>query len=324
MLSVTQRILRTGLLLPLAISTFGQQPTSSQTSRDDIPVIASDSLPIVPGDQITVKVFDVAELDQAHLRVTDAGDIPLLLLGSVKITGLTPAAASKLIAAAYMDHRFLRDAHVAVIVESYSSSDVTVFGYAIGAQSSSTTNGLTVPLATPKPLLTVLSLAGGLSDRASRTVTVQRRDRSIKPFRVLLPNNPAPGQVDETMIYPGDTIIVPRAGFVYVLGDVAHSSSVLMSEDGSISLMQALSQVGSPLPSASYSSVAIFRKVDGEYRNIPANFGKIIKGKEPDVQLKAEDVIWVPFSFGKNLLVNGASIAAAVSSATATGIIYSH
>jgi polysaccharide export outer membrane protein len=126
------------------------------------------------------------------------------------------------------------------------------------------------------------------------------------------------------MIYPGDTIVVPRAGIVYILGDVGLPHGVVMQENGEISLMQALSQAGSPLPNAGLKKVKIFRKADGQYQPLTVNLGMMTKGKIPDIQLKAEDVIWVPYSFGKNLMINGASIASAIGGATASGIIYTH
>lgn len=314
-----------GITLALALSLNGAACLGAQSlstaGKASAPLAVTESLPIQSGDTLSLKVLDVPELDQTNLRVTDNGDVPLLLLGSVHVAGLTPAQASASIAAAYTDRSFLRNAHVAVSVDNYSLSDVTVFGYVIGATSTAGTAGITVPIATPTPLLTVLARAGGFSDRASRTVTIQRRDRSIPPFNVDLPNEPTLARIDRTMIYPGDTLIVPRAGTVYILGHVNRSSGVLMTQDGTLSLMQALSQAGSPLPAAS-SKLRIFRKSDGQYSQLNVDLDKIEKGKQEDIQLQDADVIWVPFSYAKNLLVNGAQITAALASATATGIIY--
>jgi polysaccharide export outer membrane protein len=316
-------VLRAGACL-LAIAQVQAQLQSAPRPLGYSGTATADSLPIVAGDIVAVHVFDIAELDQVHLHVTDAGDVPLLLIGPTKIAGLTPGEASQLIARTYMDQKFLRNAHVAITVEQYSSSSsVTIFGYVVGASGSNGTIGVNLPIFSPQPLLTVLAMAGGVSDRASHTVTIQRRDHNIKPFSVLVPNNPEVALASQTIIYPGDTIMVPRAGIVYVLGDVNHSSGVVMAEDGKISLMQALSQAGSPLPTAGLAKIMIFRKINGEYKTLTENVGEMVKGKTPDIELMAEDVIWVPFSYGKNLLVNGASIAAAVGSATASGIIYS-
>ncbi len=45
---------------------------------------SGESLRIGPGDQIHVTVVDSPELDQ-HPRVTDAGEVPLIGVGAVKI-----------------------------------------------------------------------------------------------------------------------------------------------------------------------------------------------------------------------------------------------
>ena len=43
-----------------------------------------ESLLIGPGDLLHVQVFDTPELEQKDVRVTDAGELPLLLGGNVK------------------------------------------------------------------------------------------------------------------------------------------------------------------------------------------------------------------------------------------------
>jgi len=314
-----------GLVLASAVAALGQQPAASQSGDTTAPE-ARDSVSIIPGDIVDIHVLNLPELDQLKTRVTDAGEVTLLLGGSVKIEGLTPGAAGLAIANAYMDRHILRNAHVNVTLEdeSYSFHTVTVFGYVVGAPGGMGTNGVSLALPSPRPLLTVLAMAGGLNDRASHTITIQRRDRSIKPFSVFIPNNPEEALANQPMIYPGDIVDVPRAGIVYILGDVGTPHGVVMQEDGKISLMQALSQAGSALPTAGLKNVMVFRREDGDYKPLSVNVGKIVRGKDPDIALKAEDVVWVPFSYGKNLLVNGASIIASLGSATASGVIIYH
>ena len=86
---------------------------------------SGESLRIGPGDQIHVTVIDSPELDQ-HPRVTDAGEVPLVGVGGVKIAGLTPGEAAaaihdKLIAAHYLNHP-----EVTVAVEQYATQTVSV------------------------------------------------------------------------------------------------------------------------------------------------------------------------------------------------------
>lgn len=312
-----------GLVLIYAVGLSGQQPPASR-SDDTITSGAHDSFLIIPGDIINIHVLNLPELDQQKVRVTDAGEAPLLLGDPVKVEGLTPGAAGKAIENAYIDRHLLRNAHVSVTIDdsSYSYHAASVIGYVAGT--TGTTNGVSVPLPAPRPLLTVLAMAGGLSDRASHTITIQRRDKSVKPFSVFIPNNPEVALANQPMIYPGDIVDVPRAGIVYIMGDVGTPHGVVMQEDGNISLMEALSQAGSVLPNSSLHNVMVFRKTDGDYKPLKVNVGKIAKGKEPDIAMKAEDVVWVPYSYGKNILVNASSIIAALGSAGTEGIIINH
>jgi len=312
-----------GLVLLSAAGAFGQLAATPQPEEANASGV-HDSISLIPGDIVNIHVLDLPDLDQVKVRVTDAGEIPLLLSEPIRVEGLTPGGAAQAIAAAYMDRHILRNAHVSVTLEdsSYTFHSVTVFGFVGGAVG--VNNGVTIPLPAPRPLMTVLAMAGGISDRASHTVTIQRRDRSSKPFSVFIPNDPEVALADQPMIYPGDIVDVPRAGIVYILGDVGTPHGVVMQEDGKISLMQALSQAGSTLPNSGLRNVMVFRRADGDYKQISVNVGKVAKGKAPDIELKAEDVVWVPYSYGKNLLVNSASIIAALGSASTEGIIINH
>lgn len=321
--SASRITLLVGLALLSAVSAIGQQPValgSEETNASG----TRDSISIIPGDIVNIRVLNLPELDQPKVRVTDSGEVPFLVCGPVKIEGLTPSEAGQTIAALCMDRNVLKNAHVSVVLEdsSYAFHSATVFGYVAGSISG--TNGVTIPLPAPRPLLTVLAMAGGLSDRASHTITIQRRDRNSKPFDVFIPNDPGQALANDPLIYPGDIVNVPRAGIVYILGDVGTPHGVVMQEDGKMSIMQALSQAGSTLPNSGLRNVMVFRKADRDYKQLKVNVGRISKGKDPDIALKAEDVVWVPYSYGKNILVNATSIIAALGSASTEGLVINH
>src|ERR1700677_681493 len=103
MVSAIRSFLLASLFLSSMGIAFAQQPAVTPPCG-----VASsgtkDSFPIIIGDKVTVKILDAPELEQDNLRVTDAGDIPLLLLGPVKICDLTPEGASREIAKAYTNH----------------------------------------------------------------------------------------------------------------------------------------------------------------------------------------------------------------------------
>ena len=54
---------------------------------------------IGPGDMLEVQVFDTPEWAQ-QVRVNDAGEIDLVVGGTVKVAGLTPSAAKRVVEAA--------------------------------------------------------------------------------------------------------------------------------------------------------------------------------------------------------------------------------
>ncbi len=58
-----------------------------------------ESLVIGPGDVVHVQVFDTPDLNE-NARVTDSGELPLVLGGKIKPASLTPGEAARSIEAA--------------------------------------------------------------------------------------------------------------------------------------------------------------------------------------------------------------------------------
>src|ERR1039457_5531850 len=58
-----------------------------------LPAQTKESLLIGPGDLLHVQVFETPELEE-HARVTDAGELPLIMGGGVKVAALTPVQAA--------------------------------------------------------------------------------------------------------------------------------------------------------------------------------------------------------------------------------------
>lgn len=272
-------------------------------------LFAQESLLIGPGDLLHVQVLDTPELEQ-HPRVTDSGEIPLVGVGTLKVAGLTPAAAAQKIQAFLISSHFMNHPAVTVTVDQYATQSISVLGqvklpgvFAITA---------------PRSVLDAVALAGGLTDVADRHVTIQRRDRSIKPITYDLSNNANQAMKDQVEVYPGDIVLVPHAAIAYVLGDVNRPSGIVMQNNHSqLTAMQAVSLAGGTQPSAVPSHARLIRRLaDGGYQEIPMNFSLIQKGKRPDVTLQPDDVIYIPFSYLRNIGANVAGILAATASAS--------
>lgn len=267
----------------------------------------TESLTIGPGDMLHLKVLEAPELEQSS-RVSDAGTLTLILGGKVQVAGLTPAEAAVAIERTLVEGHFVLTPHVSVTTEQTATQNVTILGQVRTPGS--------YPIATPRPILDVLALAGGLNDLAQRRVTIQRHASKERVDYVL--SNSANAALDANVpVYPGDTVLVPKADVVYVLGDVNRPGGIaIVTNDSKLSALQALSLAGGTPPNAVPSHSRLIRKqADGSHVELPLQLSAMQKGKEPDIPLQGDDIIYVPFSYARNMAVGAGSLVGATSSA---------
>ena len=272
------------------------------------PLLAqNESLLIGPGDDVNVEVFDTPDLDQ-NSRVTDAGDFPLMLGGTVRLASLTPAEAARTIEAALIRSHVMYYPRVLVTVTQYATQSVTVFGQVVKPG--------TYSIDTPRSVVDVLGLAGGLTDLADRHVTIERHT-SHRQVSYYVSNRADDLLNQKVMVNPGDKVVVPKAGIIYVLGDVARPGGYPMTNnDGTLTVLQAVATAGGTASSAAPNSSRLIRRTAvGGYQSDPIPFSAMQKGKKPDIPLQAGDIVYVPFSYLRNAALGVTSIAAAATGA---------
>ncbi len=108
-------------------------------------------------------------------------------------------------------------------------------------------------------LLDIISEAGGTTPFAAQQATVKRR-ASEEKLTASLSNDPAELLAQEVELQPGDTVIVPKAGIVYVLGDVGRPGGYLMQNSGRISLLEAVALAEGPTRTAAKKRTRLIRK----------------------------------------------------------------
>ena len=258
------------------------------------------------GDLLRITVLREPELDQ-HVRVLDSGDVVLTLTGRIAVQGLTPAQASARIADRYRAGNFLLHPEVAVFVEEYATQAVTILGQVAHPGA--------IHLAAPRTLIDVISLAGGLTPDADRHIVVQRGGKGGERIRAFLPNRAEDALNADILVRPGDTVVVPKAGIVYVLGDVAHPGGYVMRNDSQLTVLQAIALAAGTSRTASEKRVRLVRNVDGISQSVDLPLHDMERGRAPDVPLRADDIVYVPFSLAKNISLGIANITAAASSA---------
>jgi polysaccharide export outer membrane protein len=270
-------------------------------------------LPIHSGDLVHIEVANTPEMESTP-RVTDAGQVPVLGAGNVKVAGLSPADAAAAIQARLVQVHYLNHPEVTLTVEQYATQNVSVMGEVKSAGAYSIT--------TARPVLDVLALAGGLTPEADRNILVARQGDTDHPLHYYVSNDGRDALSKTILVNPGDTIVVPRAGIVYILGDVNRPGGYVMSNNESqLTLLQAFALAGGATRAAKQKHAYLIRKVPGGYQDTKFSLVDFEVGKRADMALVPGDVLYVPFSFGRNLVTTGgAGIAAAAASASVYAI----
>jgi polysaccharide export outer membrane protein len=170
-------------------------------------------------------------------------------------------------------------------------------------------------------LYDLISAAGGLTDKAGRNVTIIHRQNPDQKVELHLPSNLAEDTQNNVEITAGDTVIISRAGIVYVVGDVARPSG-FMIEDNSLTVLKALALAGGGTRTASLNSAKILRQTPNGVQQIPVHLKKVLQAKATDMAMIKGDVLFVPGSATKSVAFRGAE--AALSMTTALSVLAIH
>jgi polysaccharide export outer membrane protein len=263
--------------------------TGNETSASPATPLSSEIL-IGPGDLLEVSVFGADYTKQ--VRVSGTGEITLPFTNNVKVSGLTTSQAEALIAKRLSDGGYFNDPKVSVLDKEFATQGVSVLG--------EVQKPGTYPMPGPRNLFDALSAAGGLTQRAGNTVWVTHRSQPQQPEVISLANGKDSAQ-QNIQVYPGDTVVVSKAGIVYVVGDVRLPGGFIM-ESSRMTVLQAVAMAQGPNPTAALDSARLIRK-SAATTNGPQEIGislkKIMSAKSPDMDLQAEDILFVPASAAK-------------------------
>jgi polysaccharide export outer membrane protein len=305
MKSFTRRTRWLALVLAWMLVPLGWAQAAANHAQ---PATVSDqsTISIGPGDLLDITVFDVPEL-VLKVRVDVSGCISLALIGDVKLAGMTVGNAQRLIARELVARQLVKDPQVSIFIEEFATQGITVYGE-VNAP------GI-YPLMGPHHLYDAISAAGGLTLKAGRTVTVLHAGETQPPEVIALANvnaseNPAErgpehgnghgNDQGNVPVYPGDTVVVAKAGMVYVLGEVNKPGAFLMEDNTSISVLKATALAGGTTRLASLKGSMILRKSLAGTAQTRIPLDKIYRGKAADLQLHAEDIVFIPLSNVKN------------------------
>lgn len=313
------------------IGNDGNQTKSVQAPSSG-PIYAQDYI-IGPDDLLNIYILDVPELSRDY-RVSNSGDVTLPVLAKpLPASGLTLAQFSEQLSHELQTQGLVVEPHINISVDQSRVHSVAITGAVKHPQIYAVLGKTT--------FLDVLSQAEGLADDAGTIAIVRRGDIGMQAShpgetasgadkadpadtitvdlkRLLESSNPGLN----IAIYPGDRITIPRAGIVYVVGAVNKPGGFPMNTSShGMTVLQALALASDTKGTAQKASTLILRSdpqaPEGRQR-IPVDLKAVLQGKQPDPNLQAEDILFVPDSAGKRAL--GRSIESIVQVATGVAI----
>jgi polysaccharide export outer membrane protein len=208
---------------------------------------------------------------------------------------------------------YLEEPDVAVSVAEYQSQPVSVFGEVM-------TPGVH-QLQGRKTLVEILAMTGGVKAEAGPSVRITRqleygriplpgaKDDLTGRFSVaelqLKPLVQAKTPEKDIEIEPYDIISVPRAELVYIAGDVTKAGVLPLTENPTMTIMEALASTGGVTRTSDPKKARILRNVAGTSKRdqVPVDISSIMKGKSEDVQLVAGDILFIPGSASKRATI---------------------
>jgi polysaccharide export outer membrane protein len=250
-------------------------------------------------------VYGAADLS-GRTRVSADGNISMPLIGYVRVAGLSSSEAEAAIEAQLRENHVVNDPQVSVFVKEYGSSGISVAGEVAKP-------GFYSALG-PHRLFDVLQAAGGPTDKAANKVIITHRDQK-DATTLSISKNPAEMAASNVALKPGDTVVVPKAGIVYVLGEITRPGGYVLNSTGGITVLQVVAVAGGPTHVASAGKTRLLRRTENGFQEQRIDLKRLLRGKASDVAVRDEDILFVPSSAVKSALNAGALLTTASTAA---------
>lgn len=260
--------------------------------------------PFSAGQVVHVLVFNALDFS-VTARVSEAGEVPVPMLGEVHVAGLNSAQAGALIGRLLKEQQLMNDPHVQVTVDS-ASTGITVLGE------------VRAPGIYPPPgknlLSDVIAMAGGLTANTGRVIEIS--------------NNRKPGEKEEipwdpTMhntanydrkVSAGDRVLVRSCGIAYIGGHVMKPGAYSLCGSTQITMSQLVALAGGMAPLTSDKHVYLIRmQQDGSKAAQEVNLHKVLVAKAADPVLREDDIVYITPSTLKDALTRSSAWALSVS-----------
>jgi polysaccharide export outer membrane protein len=271
--------------------------------------LVADNYQIGSGDVLMIAVTDAPEFS-GKFRVNQAGFLEMSSLPTpVRAEGKTPMELSKDLVKNLESAKLYREPTVNVFVDEYHSQTVSVVGavakpglYSLHRRTSVieiiSEAGL---LPTAGNRVTIIAPAPAAGTGNSNKTESQGAPKTLELSRLMRGLDGAAN----VELHDGEVISVASGEIVYVVGAVTKPGGFVMQDRiAGVSALQAIALAeGTTSIASTKHGLIIRRNGEGAIReNIPIDLSRIMSGKEGDVQLEANDILFVPVSGSKQTL----------------------
>jgi polysaccharide export outer membrane protein len=284
---------------------------NNPTAQSQLMTVPEDfaGLKLAPGFELNILVYDEPDLS-GHVRVDKEGNVNLPFVKTIHVGGDTVAEAKQRIEDKFRNDGILKNPQITIDVEQFATTSVTVMG--------EVQNPGKVELLAPHSLLDVIGMTGGETSFAGNEIELKHPVNGAMQSSTYHYSRGDDGSaIRDVMVSPGDTVIVKRAGVVYVLGGVNRPGGYTMQENGELNVAQAISMAQGLAMQAKVGGLRVVQHdASGKPIEIPISYNKIMDGKERPLQLAAGDIVYVPISKTKAILSSTTTLIGQTAAAT--------
>ena len=265
-------------------------PSGRSASRTSVPLGPSSGAglgygPIHPGDIVEVQIFDAPEYSM-RMPVSGSGDIAIPYAGLFHVSGMTSIEAAKAIAKLFRDREILSDPHVIVTTQQY--------GYSVTVLGEIRSPGI-YPLAGQQRLIDIVTEAGGLTDRAGHIIEIFTAGSMTNPTTLLWDPTLRENDNAEVKLKPGETVLVSRCGVVYVGGNVGRPGAFPLCESNHTTISEVMALAQGIRPNSYGQRTLLLRTTEAGTRLVQkVKVEDVLRGKETDITLQPDDILFVP------------------------------
>ncbi|HBB86891.1 MAG TPA: hypothetical protein DC047_04690 [Blastocatellia bacterium] len=309
----------TGLVASVSAQVTANSPASANPASESVSVSQApaavalaasqpdDRYRIGPGDVLDIRIFNRPNLSRDAVRVEGNGMIRMPLIDTeIQAACKTEGELAAEISRGYI--KFYKNPQVDVFIKEYHSKQVAIIGE-VNEQSR-------FELQRRIRLLDLLTYAKGPTSKAGQTINIVHGPPNMACQQA--PSEPediskalSSYKLSETLmgypqanpyLEPGDTVTLPLADQIYVVGNVFNPLTIPLKEP--ITLSRAVAMAGGVKQDSKKDKVRIVRQQPGSATRteLLVDLQAIEKKHADDVALLPNDIIDVPLSGSKSFL----------------------